>query len=106
MGTQRAELDDDGRPKPPQPTPQQRPAPPIPSSPATKYYKAKQGFANYYFNEQETNRLWNGFVKHGDFSSVTGTWTIDADLEREGKIASARISIAAEKNADAKTSKT
>jgi serine protease Do len=106
MGTQRAELDDDGRPKAPQPAPQQRPAPPIPNSPATRYYKAKPGFANFYFNEQETNRLWSGFVKHGDFASLTGTWTIDADLERNGKTASARISIAEEKNPDGKTSKT
>ncbi len=106
MGTQRGEIDDDGKPKPPQPGPQPRPAPPVPDSPATKLYKAKPGFANFYFNEQETNRLWRDFSKHGDFTSLGGTWTIDADLQRNGKAASSRISLSEEKDPSGKTNKT
>ncbi|HEV3079460.1 MAG TPA: trypsin-like peptidase domain-containing protein [Gemmataceae bacterium] len=106
MGTQRGEIDDDGKPKPPQPGPQPRPAPPVPNSPAAKLYKAKPGFANFYFNEQETNRLWRDFVKHGDFASLAGTWTIDADLQRKGTVAGSRISISEERDASGKINKT
>src|SRR5262249_53288757 len=60
--------------------------PPIPNSPAAKLFKAKPGFANYYFNEQETKRLWDGFLKHGDFTSLRGPLTIVADAERNQKV--------------------
>ena len=78
----------------------------MPNSPATKLYKAKPGFANFYFNEQETNRLWRDFVKHGDFASLAGTWTIDADLQRKGTVAGSRISISEEKDPSGKINKT
>ena len=107
MGTQRAEIDDEGKPKPPQPGPQPlRPQPPVPSSPATKLYQAKPGFANFYFNQQETNRLWSAFSKHGDFTALAGTWTIDADLEMNQKHANSRIVISDEKDAGGKITKT
>ena len=48
----------------------------MPNSPATKFYKAKPGFANYYFNELEQERLLTAFHKHGDFSKATGDWSV------------------------------
>src|SRR5579883_2232803 len=52
MGVQQQELPQPGQPQP-QPGPGPRPGParpPITNSPASKLYKAKNGFANYYFN--------------------------------------------------------
>src|SRR5205823_13577534 len=46
-------------------------------SPATKLYESKPGFANFYFNKLERDRLWADFRKHGDFSGLAGVWTID-----------------------------
>ncbi|TMQ35320.1 MAG: trypsin-like serine protease [Planctomycetota bacterium] len=91
MGTQRGEIDDGSQnpqpgPKPPQPGPQ-RPQHPIPNSPAAKFFKAKPGYANYYFNEQETNRLWTGFTKHGDFIAWRGPLTIDAEMQMNNRFA-------------------
>ncbi len=49
-------------------------------SPAEKYYEAKAGFTNYYFNRLERDRLLEGFRKHGDFSAVGGTWTLQGRM--------------------------
>jgi S1-C subfamily serine protease len=77
MGVQRQEVN------PPAPQPRPRPAPPMGGpSPAAKLYKAKKGFANYYFNELERNRLLAVLKKQGDFSTLTGPWTITADARR------------------------
>jgi S1-C subfamily serine protease len=78
MGVQRRVVEDesdDKKPKPAQPKPRQAPTKP---SPASKLYEAKAGFANYYFNKLERDRLLAGFRKHGDFSKlgpmqITGT---------------------------------
>src|SRR5579871_1536286 len=74
MGVQRQELPQPGQQQPqPGPRPAPGPArPPITNSTASKLYKAKNGFANYYFNEREQERLLNAFHKHGDFSKATG----------------------------------
>jgi S1-C subfamily serine protease len=104
MGVQRHEIADDGKPKPPTPPPPRpgaRPQP-IPSSPATKLYEAKPGYANYYFNKLETSRLWDGFRKHGDFSSLTGKWTIEATWEVNKKTAVAQVVIGDVKDAEGK----
>ncbi len=84
MGVQQQELPQPGQPQPqPGPGPRPRPGPgpgpggapnPNANSPANKLYKAKDGFANYYFNELEQNRLLKAFHKHGDFSKATGDW--------------------------------
>lgn len=59
----------------------QPPRPP-PDSPALKFFEAKEGFANHYFNKLERQRLLEGFKKHGDFSGQTGAWSFEADAER------------------------
>ncbi len=57
-----------------------RPGPAFKPSPAAKLFKAKKGYANYYFNELERDRLLAAFKKHGDFSTLTGPWAIKADV--------------------------
>lgn len=78
MGVQQHELPQPGQPQPqPGPGPRQprQPGkPPITNSPANKLYKAKDGFANYYFNKVEQDRLLKAFHKHGEFGKWTGDW--------------------------------
>jgi hypothetical protein len=81
MGVQRRVLDepnppkDDGGPKPKGPA-----VPKGPPSPAAKYFEAKDGFANYYFNKLEQDRLLKGFHKHGDFSALAGNWSLEGTI--------------------------
>jgi S1-C subfamily serine protease len=91
--------------KPKTPRPQTRRPQPPPNSPATKLYQAKPGYANYYFNKLETNRLWTGFQKHGDFTKAAGNWIIDAEWEVNRKTATARVVIAEDKASDGKRGK-
>jgi S1-C subfamily serine protease len=71
MGVQRQELPQQGQP---QPQPQAPPKPVLPDSPARKFYEAKSGFANYYFNKLEQERLVKAFHKHSAFSKAAGDW--------------------------------
>ena len=95
MGVQRGEIDD-GKPRPVQPGPQPKP-PPVPDSPASKFFEAKPGFANYYFNKLERDRLWTAFQKHGNFEKAKGAWTADGDLEMNKKVGLAQAVIGQEK---------
>jgi S1-C subfamily serine protease len=79
MGVQRQELNGQPAAQPgrqPGRPPGPGAKPPIVNSPASKLYKAKAGFANYYFNELEQQRLLTAFHKHGDFSKAAGTWGV------------------------------
>jgi serine protease Do len=77
MGVQRQELPgQQGQPGQPGQKPPGNKPPPLPKSPATKLYEAKNGFANYYFNKLEQERLLKAFHKHGDFSKATGDWSV------------------------------
>jgi S1-C subfamily serine protease len=77
MGVIREEVPEDPNAQPKPGTPA-RPTKPIPDTPAAKFYKHKDGYANFYFNEQERDRLLKSFLKHGDFRSLKGSWTIKA----------------------------
>jgi S1-C subfamily serine protease len=80
MGVQPGILDDRPvMPTPPRGVPRPPPVPAGPPSPAAKLYKAKEGFANYYFNETAQKRLLDAFTKNGDFSKLAGDWTINLD---------------------------
>jgi serine protease Do len=78
MGVQRQELPQAGQPQPGKPgqPPGPNAKPVLPNSPARKFYKPKNGFANFYFNEVEQERLFKAFHKHGDFSKANGDWRI------------------------------
>jgi serine protease Do len=80
MGVQRKSLDDAGQPKEEPPKAKAPKTPKAPPSPAAKFFEAKDGFANYYFNKLEQNRLMAAFKKHGDFSSVGGNWTLEGTI--------------------------
>ncbi len=72
MGIQRKDL-----------TPGQKPAPPVPpvaGSPAAKFYVAKAGFANYYFNQQQRDRVLEAFGKHGNFAGTGDNWTLEGTI--------------------------
>ena len=56
--------------------PPKPPGPKLPTGPAAKLYEAKPGYANYYFNKLEKERLLNNFKKNGDFSSLSGNWQV------------------------------
>ncbi len=58
---------------------------PIPPKIA-KLIVERHGFANYYFNEQNRDRVWQAFSKRGDFTSQNGSWTFTGDLAGGGKV--------------------
>ncbi len=90
MGVQRKELPAGPvvqNPKQPAPQPGPGPQPiigvpaaPTATGPGAKFYEAKPGFANYFFNHQERDRLISGFLKHSDFGKLAGNWTIDGNV--------------------------
>ena len=98
MGVQRKSLDDAGQPKPEPPKAKAPKLPKGPPSPAAKYYEAKDGFANYYFNKLEQKRLMAAFKRHGDFSGLAGNWTIEGTvrLKKLRTESNARIDITEE----------
>jgi serine protease Do len=96
MGVQRQELPGaDGQPPQPGPQPPRpRPRPAGKPSPVLKYYEAKSGYANYYFNKLERNRVLDAFKKQsGDFSALSGDWTLTAGGTVKGKRAATVITI-------------
>lgn len=99
MGVQRRGADDQVQPRDEGPKPKV-PAPKGPPSPAAKFYEAKAGFANYYFNKLEQARVLKAFRTHGDFTGLTGTWTMEGGirLKKLRTESKARIVIAEEKD--------
>jgi S1-C subfamily serine protease len=75
QGVQRRVIEDDDDKKPKQPQ-TRRPNQQPPTGPAAKLYEAKAGFANYYFNKQERDRLLAGFRKFGDFAKQNGPFQL------------------------------
>jgi hypothetical protein len=73
----------------PKPMPQ-RPgdphAEPVVPPEVQKLILPRTGFANYYFNELNRDRVWNAFAKLGDFSKVAGTWKLIGELASGGKV--------------------
>jgi S1-C subfamily serine protease len=111
MGVQRKLLDENGQPTPnPQPEPpprspgEPRPGPQpklprpgpkekLPPSPADKFYVQKLGFANYYFNKLQRDRLLADFQKNDNFSGLEGTWTIDGTVRLKQLRAESKVHI-------------
>jgi S1-C subfamily serine protease len=97
MGVQRQESPgEDGKPPQPPGPPPHRPAPHPAGkpSPAQKFYEARAGYANYYFNKLERDRLLAAFKKQaGDFSPYKGDWTLKATGTVKDKRAAAVITV-------------
>lgn len=47
-----------------------------------KLYKARSGYANYYFNELNRDRVWNQFQQLGDFTSLGGDWVMSGSTKQ------------------------
>ena len=69
----------DKGPQPPEPQPMPSPhmspkqAPP---EQVQKFIQARKGYANYYFNELNRDRVWKSLAAHGDFSHAAETWKL------------------------------
>ncbi len=72
----------------PKPKPVQLPNVRGPKAPAglAKYFKQRSGYANYYFNEQNRDRIWKNFTSICDLTDATGEWTLDGDLDGGGQM--------------------
>ncbi len=70
---------------------------PGPQGDGAKFYKAKKGFANYYFNEQSQKRVIEGMRKLGDFSTVGGDWQLTGTFEKDKRIGDMSVAIVEEK---------
>jgi S1-C subfamily serine protease len=51
-----------------------------------KLIVARTGYANYYFNELNRDRVWSAFTKSGDFAGVPGPWKLTGEMEGGGKV--------------------
>jgi serine protease Do len=99
MATEKEQPKVDGAPAPGPPTP----APIVPKGgdgEAAKLYKAKKGYANWYFNEIERDRLLAEFKKQGDFTAVGGAWLAEGKYQKGDQPGELRFEIA-EGKADA-----
>jgi S1-C subfamily serine protease len=84
---------EDGRPPeeqpgPPQPmpVPQMRPKKkPIPKH-IEKLIVKRAGYANYYFNQLNRDRVWNAFLASGDFGALSGSWRLVGSDDGGGKV--------------------
>lgn len=89
------------RPRPGQPRPRPTPNQPKRNADAMKLYKAKTGYANYYFNEQAQARLLEAAKKYGDFTTLNGNWIWAGELERKASKVAFKTEVT--ENADGKT---
>jgi S1-C subfamily serine protease len=103
MGVLRKEIAEPGKPNGDKPQPAIA-APPPPPPAVAKLYEAKPGFANFYFNKQERNRLLKTFAaNNGNFAGLTGTWTIKGEGEvKSDKGKKVEFKIAEETDKDGK----
>jgi hypothetical protein len=86
------EKEEKGKPRPklpqmPQMQPQKAPMPEA----VKKVFEAKHGFANYYFNKQEQDRVLKAWKRPGDPKRIGGSWAFTGKLE-SGKEIHVRIS--------------
>lgn len=111
MGMQKRTVDEAGNPiQPGGPGPQPKPGKPGPikkgapgaSGPAAKFYQAKKGFANWYFNRLERDRLLKDFQKHGDFTSVAGEWNLEGEVQLLKARTPSKFSLAIREEKDGK----
>jgi serine protease Do len=93
------------RPRPGRPQRPTEPSQPR-NSEAMKMYKAKNGYANYYFNELAQKKLIEQFKTHGDFTSLDGKWIIEGEVERKGVRSPFKLTVAEQPDASGKGTKT
>jgi S1-C subfamily serine protease len=106
MGVIRKEINDPSKPNGPGPQPIVA-APPPPPAAVAKMYEAKPGFANFYFNKQERDRLLKTFAStSGNFKGLTGAWTIKGEGKVKDAASTVEFKISEEKDKDGKVETT
>jgi S1-C subfamily serine protease len=72
----------------PQPTPRPRPVHKEVEVPPEiqKLIVTRPGFANYYFNELNRDRVWSAFKANGDFQPVDGAWRLSGEMVGGGRV--------------------
>jgi S1-C subfamily serine protease len=51
------------------------------------FYEAEPGFANYWFNRNHQQRVWNAYLARGDFAETGWNWKIAAQTSNGGEVA-------------------
>ena len=59
-------------------------APPIPEV-VKQHFEARRGYANYYFNKQNRDRVLAAWTAPGDFASLGATWVLGGPLDGGGR---------------------
>jgi hypothetical protein len=64
-----------------------QPEPPKPKAfgEGAKQFEERKGFANYFFNKQERDRVLSAAKKVADYTMLTGDWVWTGSFEREGR---------------------
>ncbi len=73
--------DQEQEPAPTEPTITTKPA--KEKSKYEDFYIERRGFANYYFNLKNRNRVWEEFLLHGDFGVVQQQWRLAVEIDSE-----------------------
>jgi hypothetical protein len=55
-----------------------------PPEEAAKYIENRRGYANYYFNRLNQDRVWKALAAGGDFGDLTGPWLLQGRLGAGG----------------------
>jgi S1-C subfamily serine protease len=83
-----------GGKKPPKPAPRPAPRPtrqvapppePLPEI-VKKHFQEKPGYANYYFNKLNQDRVWKAWNAKADLVGRGGAWSIEGDFDGRSKI--------------------
>jgi len=69
-------------------------------SEVAKLYVPKKGYANWYFNELERDKLLGEVKKQGDFTSFTGAWVAEGKYEMGERKGDFRFELTEGKDAD------
>jgi hypothetical protein len=63
------------------------------TGPAAKFYEKKTGFANWYFNKLERDRVLAGLKKQADLTGTQKEWVIEADGDVKNRQAAVTVKI-------------
>lgn len=85
------------QPRPDRPRPDRPDGTPPPSKPnphavdkvpdaVAGLIKPRAGYANYYFNELNRDRVWSAFQKSGDFTVLSGPWLLEGKIRGGGGV--------------------
>jgi len=75
-------------PSPKKPKPRKRPAKKSATLPddVQKVYESRTGYANYWFNRYQQQRVWNNFLARGDFAGAGWNWIIRGKDQANGDV--------------------